>query len=157
MIVGILSLTLLLDAGTPIDVNRMQGIYLPHLWPESSCSKVPLVLAYHTGHFEPLVAAGGVQFSLPQVPLVNSTLERLPVRFLGDEQVGSEFALLDRYLNCEYSLKGYLVAAYYDCLNHEFATTHVMPKIPSNPLTSGILADLSRSGAPQLYPGYQAW
>lgn len=79
------------------------------------------MLAHNDGHFEALVTSPGLQ--TPYVPLVDVNLNRLPIPFLPDEVVGKEFSLLDKYLCCEYSPKGYLVCTYYDAVQHELLTS----------------------------------
>merc|ERR1712166_442560 len=113
----------------------MRGIYLPYLWAADSCHKNPIVLVHHWGHFEPLLSCPTSLMNAPQMPLVDHTLERLPMPFLLDSHIGKEFQLLDRFMSCEYSPKGYLVASYYDCIRHEFSAA-MTPKvmIPTNPI-----------------------
>ncbi|VDN97287.1 unnamed protein product, partial [Rodentolepis nana] len=58
--------------GTSLEMSKFQGIYLPFLWEKSSCSKVPLVVGYTSGHFSALVPITPPLSEAPSVPSQSS-------------------------------------------------------------------------------------
>jgi len=92
--------------------EEIAGVYLPLELPRHVCSRTPLVLAYDSFHFSPLVPADPSRLS--QVPLVTSSAQRdqlLPLPFYAPSERNKPLrtAVLKHYLDCETLADGVLV------------------------------------------------
>ncbi|XP_012261455.1 OTU domain-containing protein 7B-like isoform X2 [Athalia rosae] len=120
--------TMLRDAeGVALAPIPFGGVYLPFEVPPSRCHRTPLLLAYHSAHFSPLVTVDGTGSENGSregvsIPLVDpDTGMLLPILFSvdpgphWDSVTPSEalptsltevedFALLRQYLDCDYQL-----------------------------------------------------
>lgn len=90
-------------AGHSIETNIIYGIYLPILWESKRCCKSPIVLGYMNCHFVPLLPLEdphGQNQCHCAVPLVaGSTMERIPVRLLLEDEEANSSRLLLEYLD----------------------------------------------------------
>eukprot|EP00058_Branchiostoma_floridae_P013666 XP_002599154.1 hypothetical protein BRAFLDRAFT_81822 [Branchiostoma floridae] len=78
----------------------LSGIYLPLQWPAEECVKNPIMLAYHSGQFFPLLSTLAPQQAtspvpIDAVPLIRQNGESLPVHLLLPEEAGH----VQEYLN----------------------------------------------------------
>ena len=110
----VLANTVLLDIhGQDLAPIYFSGIYLPFEYNPKNCFKSPIVLAYDSSHFSPLLAkdasAGSKQSKVLKVnlrssaviPLVSPEGQILPIQFLFDPDKDSkeEIARIDKQLS----------------------------------------------------------
>lgn len=80
----------------PVD---LAGLYLPLLSQPEECVKSPLLIAFSGGHFAGLIRRNNSGL----IPLCRRNRKRLPIKFLLEEEEGSEERLLDLYLLRSYT------------------------------------------------------
>eukprot|EP01130_Rhizamoeba_saxonica_P002382 TRINITY_DN12195_c0_g1_i1.p1 TRINITY_DN12195_c0_g1~~TRINITY_DN12195_c0_g1_i1.p1 ORF type:complete len:588 (-),score=130.72 TRINITY_DN12195_c0_g1_i1:1313-3076(-) len=106
-------------AYTPEDKDRMDGIYLPTLWPAYACRKDPLALTFHSAHFAALVGTAtekklieneGEYMSISILPIMASHFELLPVHFLTDQEANNQLDIVKQYMDIGSTPSGILVA-----------------------------------------------
>ncbi|XP_064627172.1 tumor necrosis factor alpha-induced protein 3-like [Lineus longissimus] len=92
--------------GQAIGYNHLGGIYLPLLWKPTDCVRTPIVLAYHSSHFVPMLSMmdpPDVDMSTETgkhgVPLVSSDLQQLPLHYLKEGEERESGNLLTLYLD----------------------------------------------------------
>ena len=102
------------------DDERMDGIYLPLLWPTEVCRKDPLALSFHSSHFASVVSSVQNQNVedteirgevVSKFPLVYENFSPINIRFLTEEEKNipkDDFLL--RWMNIEYTPSKILVA-----------------------------------------------
>jgi len=97
--------------------ERMDGIYLPLLLPNEATRNDPLVLAFHSSHFTPLVAT--LPFKLDDeefegysafFPIVDVNKVPLPVHYINEEAGENAEEILSQHLNLTKTPSGIPVA-----------------------------------------------
>lgn len=110
--------------------ERIDGIYLPLLLPKEATRGDPLVLAFHSSHFAPLVATLP-EFKLDSeewdgysafYPLVNNNKVPLPVHYIDTERGEDGEKILPEWLNVSTTESGILVA---EQIHLERPTVHI--------------------------------
>ncbi|XP_062980681.1 tumor necrosis factor alpha-induced protein 3 [Elgaria multicarinata webbii] len=90
-----------LQSGSSFSPLNVGGIYLPLHWPAEECYRYPIVLAYDSMHFTPLVVLKDSGPEIRAVPLVScerGRFEDLKVHFLTDSEEREKEKLLRDYL-----------------------------------------------------------
>ena len=87
--------------GNSIQENDIRGIYLPLEWKSEETYKSPIVLCFNMNHFCPLLmqrdVPNGTSLGRNLLPLYNSELKPLPVKYILADEEGSD--LVRSYLN----------------------------------------------------------
>ncbi|XP_014476783.1 PREDICTED: OTU domain-containing protein 7B-like [Dinoponera quadriceps] len=123
--------TMLKDAeGVALAPIPFGGVYLPLEVPPSRCHRTPLLLAYHSAHFSPLVTVDGCNDygsacgEGVSIPLVDpDTGKLLPVLFAVDP--GPDWDWVDgsrELLSCQQDIMELLLREYLDCEYQSFIT-----------------------------------
>ncbi|XP_042300801.1 tumor necrosis factor alpha-induced protein 3 isoform X1 [Sceloporus undulatus] len=90
-----------LQSGSSFSPLNIGGIYLPLHWPAEECYRYPIVLAYDSMHFTPLIVLKDSGPEIRAVPLVTcekGKFEDLKVHFLTDSEEREKEKLLRDYL-----------------------------------------------------------
>ncbi len=94
--------------GSALDLCHFPGIYLPLMWKDSDIYQSPLVLAYDTNHFCPLISQSDgygesmlASTAIHAVPLVTHDLSPLHIPFLLPHEEDIGHILLTRYLKVQ--------------------------------------------------------
>ncbi|XP_032999762.1 tumor necrosis factor alpha-induced protein 3 [Lacerta agilis] len=90
-----------LQSGSSFSPLNVGGIYLPLHWPAEECYRYPIILAYDSMHFTPLVVLKESGPEIRAVPLVScerGRFEDLKVHFLTDSEEREKEKLLRDYL-----------------------------------------------------------
>ncbi|XP_061479945.1 tumor necrosis factor alpha-induced protein 3 isoform X2 [Rhineura floridana] len=90
-----------LQSGSSFSPLNVGGIYLPLHWPAEECYRYPIILAYDSMHFTPLVILKENGPEIRAVPLVScerGRFEDLKVHFLTDSEEREKEKLLRDYL-----------------------------------------------------------
>ncbi|XP_044279738.1 tumor necrosis factor alpha-induced protein 3 [Varanus komodoensis] len=90
-----------LQSGSSFSPVNVGGIYLPLHWPAEECYRYPIVLAYDSMHFTPLVVLQDSGPKIRAIPLVTcerGRFEDLKVHFLTDTEEREKEKLLRDYL-----------------------------------------------------------
>ncbi|XP_008112720.2 tumor necrosis factor alpha-induced protein 3 isoform X1 [Anolis carolinensis] len=90
-----------LQSGSSFSPLNVGGIYLPLHWPTEECYRYPIVLAYDSMHFTPLIVLKDSGPEIRAVPLVTcerGRFEDLKVHFLTDSEEREKEKLLRDYL-----------------------------------------------------------
>ncbi|EZA48963.1 OTU domain-containing protein 7B [Ooceraea biroi] len=130
----IIAETMLKDAdGVALAPIPFGGVYLPLEVPPSRCHRTPLLLAYHSAHFSPLVTVDGCNdygsacgegVSIPLVDPVTGKL--LPVLFAVDP--GPDWDWVDgsrELLTCTHDTMEILLREYLDCEYQSFTSEDI--------------------------------
>ncbi|EFN78874.1 OTU domain-containing protein 7B [Harpegnathos saltator] len=126
--------TMLKDAqGIALAPIPFGGVYLPLEVPPSRCHRTPLLLAYHSAHFSPLVTVDGCNDygsacgEGVSIPLVDpDTGKLLPVLFAVDP--GPDWDWVDgsrELLSCQQDTMEILLREYLDCEYQSFITEDI--------------------------------
>lgn len=121
--------TMLKDAeGVALAPIPFGGVYLPLEVPPSRCHRTPLLLAYHSAHFSPLVTVDGYNDDGSacdegvSIPLVDpDTGKLLPVLFAVDP--GPDWDWIDgsrEFLFCDQDTMEIMLRQYLNCENQSF-------------------------------------
>ncbi|XP_033222192.1 OTU domain-containing protein 7B-like [Belonocnema kinseyi] len=115
----IIAETMLRDSeGVALAPITFGGIYLPLEVASSECHRTPLLLAYHSAHFSPLVSVARGQNNEEgiSVPLVDpETGQLLPVPFAVDPGPDWDWTASQDLLSCSQDTMEILVREYLDC------------------------------------------
>ncbi|KAJ6660136.1 hypothetical protein lerEdw1_018063 [Lerista edwardsae] len=90
-----------LQSGSSFSPLNVGGIYLPLHWPAEECYRYPIILAYDSMHFTPLVVLKDSGPEIRAVPLVSyerGRFEDFKVHFLTDSEEREKEKLLRDYL-----------------------------------------------------------
>ncbi|XP_053144990.1 tumor necrosis factor alpha-induced protein 3 isoform X2 [Hemicordylus capensis] len=90
-----------LQSGSSFSPLNIGGIYLPLHWPAEECYRYPIILAYDSMHFTPLVILNNSGPEFRVIPLVScerGQFEDLKVHFLTDSEEREKEKLLRDYL-----------------------------------------------------------
>ncbi|XP_066590473.1 OTU domain-containing protein 7B-like [Prorops nasuta] len=115
--------TMLKDAeGVALAPIPFGGIYLPLEVPRDRCHRTPLLLAYHSAHFSPLVTVDSGESNFEEnkegvsIPLVDpDTGQLLPVLFAVDPGPDWDWSSSQDLLQCQQETMEILLRRYLDC------------------------------------------
>ncbi|XP_043268263.1 OTU domain-containing protein 7B-like [Venturia canescens] len=150
----IIAETMLRDSeGVALAPIPFGGIYLPLEVSPSICHRTPLLLAYHSAHFSPLVTVDGGNDCAENggegvsIPLVDpDTGQLLPVLFAVDPGPDWDWTASQELLECQQDTMQILVRAYLDC-EYQILTSEDLERISDG---DGTLLNRQSKAAKQL-------